>query len=426
MTKDQQDNAIRAVDLASDLVYLKRIWREVGWVEDAEEEAALDDFFKGGNTRVATIEGVPECSVHITQGSMRLQSQALPLCAVTAVTTSRIARGQAFAQRLTAEQLAHGRAQGAVVSALGMFDQGFYDKLGFGTGAYDHEVSFDPGQLTTPFATRPPVRLTTAEADEMYRAMQTRLVGNGGVTLHSTDTFRAELQFVHNGFGLGFRDAQATLTHFLWFDAENVERGPYRVAMIAYQNTQQLMELMGLIRSLGDQIYSVTMMEPRELQLQQVLNRPLRVSHVTKGGRYPQIVQSTAWWQVRILDVCGCLQTLSGRLPDGVDNFRFSMEVVDPIHKIFERFGLADGWQGESGCYQVHVENGRPLEVHRLEAHVDEPHLRCSVNALSRMVWSVMPASSLALTDELGADPETLAVCDELFAGARPVTGLDF
>ncbi len=36
---------------------------------------------------------------------------------------------------------------GAELAGLGMFEQGFYNKLGFGTLAYENWVSFDPANL---------------------------------------------------------------------------------------------------------------------------------------------------------------------------------------------------------------------------------------------------------------------------------------
>ena len=103
----------RPFDYDKDLADVKRIWREVGWIDDDHGEKALDHFFAVGNTRVGTIDGTPECSVHIVPGTMRLHETDLPLCAVTAVTTSRVARGHQFAQRLTSEQLRQGAEDGA-------------------------------------------------------------------------------------------------------------------------------------------------------------------------------------------------------------------------------------------------------------------------------------------------------------------------
>ena len=136
---------IRPFDYDKDLDAVKRLWREVGWV-DADSEPALDYFFKAGRTLVGLMQASVECSVNVVDGSILLGEQTLGLCAVTAVTTSRIARGRSFAQNITAKQLSDAISNGAAVAALGMFDQGFYDKLGFGTGAYEHEFSIDPNR----------------------------------------------------------------------------------------------------------------------------------------------------------------------------------------------------------------------------------------------------------------------------------------
>ncbi|MEE2992431.1 MAG: hypothetical protein VX603_04565 [Gemmatimonadota bacterium] len=37
--------------------------------------------------------------------------------------------------------------EGAEICVLSMFEQGFYDRLGFGTGPYEHKVRFDPAEL---------------------------------------------------------------------------------------------------------------------------------------------------------------------------------------------------------------------------------------------------------------------------------------
>ena len=71
----------------------------------------------------------------------------LRLSVVTGVTTSRVVRKQGLAGRLTAEVIAAAVEEGAQVSALSMFEQGFYDRLGFGTGGYEHMIRFDPADL---------------------------------------------------------------------------------------------------------------------------------------------------------------------------------------------------------------------------------------------------------------------------------------
>ena len=131
----------------------------------------MRDFYTEGETGVALINGEVECAVLTQPGTMRLDQTDLPLCVVAAVTTSRIARGLSLAQKLTARQLVKGQQAGASVATLGMFDQGFYNKVGFGTGAYVNEFAFDPGSLDVSLKARTPVRLGVEQADEMLAAM---------------------------------------------------------------------------------------------------------------------------------------------------------------------------------------------------------------------------------------------------------------
>jgi len=87
-------------------------------VTEGAPEKAMDIIFAADDTLVGCINGNPECSVLAQSGTMRLDETDLPLCVIAAITT----RGQGIVQKDTA------------VTALGMFDQGFYNKVGFGTG----------------------------------------------------------------------------------------------------------------------------------------------------------------------------------------------------------------------------------------------------------------------------------------------------
>ena len=51
-------------------------------------------------------------------------------------------------------------ADGAALSMLGIFDQGYYDRLDFGTGSYDHRVAVQPRDLRVRLPKRAPCRLT--------------------------------------------------------------------------------------------------------------------------------------------------------------------------------------------------------------------------------------------------------------------------
>ena len=65
---------------------------------------------------------------------MRYLDETLPFSCITGVTTSRVARKLGLAGKLTAVAVAHEAADGAAVVGLGMFEQGFYNRLGFGNG----------------------------------------------------------------------------------------------------------------------------------------------------------------------------------------------------------------------------------------------------------------------------------------------------
>ena len=81
-------------------------------------EKAMDIIFAADDTLVGCINGNPECSVLAQSGTMRLDETDLPLCVIAAITVE----ARVLCKKDTA------------VITLGMFDQGFYNKVGFGTG----------------------------------------------------------------------------------------------------------------------------------------------------------------------------------------------------------------------------------------------------------------------------------------------------
>jgi predicted acetyltransferase len=402
----------------NDLAHVKRMWREVGWVEDLHGENQLDYFFSVGDTMVGTIDDVAECSVHITPGSMRLLNTDLPLCAVTAVITSHIARGHRFAQRLTAAQLQKGASGGAAVAVLGMFDQGFYDKLGFGIGSYDHQFAFDPASLNVSTAPRTPTRLDHDHYAEMHKVMIQRPLHHGSVVLYPEELFRAEVGFESKAFGFGYYDDDV-LTHFIWLEADG-ERGPYEVRWVGYQTSDQLLELLALLKSLADQVYSVKMVEPAEVQLQSLLQRPFRERARTKAGKHKGYHRSHAWWQLRILDVESCVSALEW---SGREATAFVLSVTDPVTEHLAEELVEGAWQGISGDYVI--EMGQTCTSHYGPAE-DLHRLTCSVNALSRLFWGVASASSLAVTDGLQAPDELLKTLDAGLKLPTPHVGWEF
>lgn len=402
-------------DYERDLAAVKRIWREVGWVDDQTVDA-LNDFFACGATLVARLNGAAECSVHTVRGSMRVQQTDLPLCPVTALTTSRVARGYGFARQLTAQQLRAGAEHGAALAALGMFDQGYYDQLGFGTGAYDHEFVIDAGNLNVDHRVPAPIRLTKDDFTRVHDAMRQRNKVNGSVVLERTQLMRAELGFLADGFGLGYEQA-GKLTHFVWLTGE-AERGPYHVRWLGYRTSEQLTQLLGLLKSLADQVYSVRLIEPPEVQLQSMLQRPFRNSAVSRRSKFANEHTSFAWWQARILDLQAVVSALRVAGPD----VRFELDVSDPLADMLHD---ADDWNGIGGNYLVTL-GDRSSVAATSAKDTGLPRLTCSVNALTRLLLAVMPASSLAVTDDFDAPDDLLVALDRAINWPSPHPGWDF
>ena len=407
--------AIRAYEHQRDLVALQRMWREVGWITEEEDARQLEYWFSAGQTLVATLHDEPECAVQIASGTMRLQQTDLPLAAVTAVTTSRIARGHALAQQLTALQLAVAAEQGAAVSALGMFDQGFYDKLGFATGSYEHELQLDPGTLAVSTQVPTPRRLGTEDYDAMHGALCRRRRHHGAVTLHDVQLFRAELAWDDNGFGLGYETAGA-LTHFVWLAYEDGEHGPYQLRWLCYQTNEQLLQLLGLLKSLADQVYSMTITEPPELQLQTLLQRPLRQRQTTDGSEHQGGHRGIAWWQFRILDLPACVGALCA-----TESVTFQVEVTDPLE---ERLPEGASWRGIGGRYLLEL--GRRCRAEPSTESTDQPLLRTTVAGLTRLLWGIMPASGLGLMGEVHAPSPLLQQLDAALLMPRASVGWEF
>ena len=323
------DQRIRAYDAGRDLDAVVRTWTEIGWIDGADKAAALQAFLAAGNAEVGLMEEEAECMVHWVPGSIHYDTTPLPLCAITAVTTSRVARKQGLASSMTSRALAQGADAGCAVAALGMFEQGFYDRFGFGTAAYEQYFSFDPSALMVdhiPY--RPPQRIDVSQWADMHRAMAGRMTAHGSVVLGPPEIIEGEVGFGNNPFGLGYRDDTGSLTHFVFGELEG-EHGPWRIDALAYESAHQLLELLRLIHELGDQIRSVMLREPPHVQLQVLLADPFRERNRSRGSSHESFARSVAWWQLRILDLDACVRA---RTWAGTP-VRFNLELTDPIEE---------------------------------------------------------------------------------------------
>jgi hypothetical protein len=414
---------IRPYDAATDLAAVDRIWREVGWLDKDDPIEPLGVFLTGSNVEVGLLDDEPECAVVWTPGSIRYQATDLALCAVTAVTTSRIGRKQGFATTMTARALRAGAEAGSAVAALGIFDQGFYDRVGFGSGPYELRVALDPASLDlADVAYRRPIRLTTGDHAEMHRALVDRHRVHGSVVLDPPSIIEAELGWTSDPFGLGYRDgSDGRLTHFLLASAKG-ESGPYRIAYLSYEEPAQLLELLRLVRELGDQVTTVRLTEPPEIQLQDLITTPFRRGTQTEGSAHATGAEALAFFQYRILDLPACVGARRWTGPE----VRFNLVLTDPAIDVLARDGdrePAQAWPGVAGSWVVTFGVDSSAEP---GTDPSEPTMTASVNAFTRAWLGVRAPSSVAITDELAAPASLLADLDEALALPTPHPGWDF
>jgi hypothetical protein len=396
---------IAPYDPGRDLQAAQRIWQEIGWAspDNARESEVLKAALTAGRALVGRIGDVAECLVTDAKGTLRHLTEDIPMVGMTSVATSYVARKRGLAGRVTARMLAEGAAGGAEVAALGVFDQGFYNRLGFGSGPYEHWVHLNPKMLRVAVPSALPVRLGDDDWKEIHECRTRRLRRHGAVTFAPAELTRADMMEPPRGFGLGFRrEADGLLTHMVWLRAENMEEGPYTVGFMAYENTAQLREVLGIIKSLEDQVNEVQLAEPAGVQIQDLAVRP----HHAKSAR----VFANADWQLRLLDVPGCV----ARTHLACAEVRLNLVLTDPVAAF-----LPDKapWRGVAGEYVLSLGSDCSAEP---GSDPGLPALRASVGAFSRLWYGVRPASGLALTDDMSGSPELLAALDQAFSLPRP------
>jgi len=407
---------VREYDPKRDRDAVLRIYREVGWCTSKNHEAAFSSLVEAGRTMVAEIDGAAESMVTTDPGTIRHGAHDLPLTAVTGVTTSRVARKRGLAGRLTARMLAETASSGALVAILGVFEQGYYNQLGFGNGAYEHWCTFDPALLTSPVRPRVPVRLGHDDWEAMHANRLRRLRGHGACNIASPEITQADMRWPENGFGLGFLDERGDLTHHMWCSAKEVEHGPYEVYWMAYETKEQFLELLGLLRSFEDQVRSIELREPPEIQFQDLLVRPFRWRQITRRSTHENRMRASAYWQLRLLDVPGALAETAV----DAEPARFNLTLSDPVAPF-----LDDDvpWRGTAGKYVIeigpesHAEQGTDRSL---------PTLSASVNAFSRLWLGVRSATGLSWTDDLAGPADLLARLDRTLRLPSPSPDWEF
>jgi len=385
-----------------------RHWHEIGWLDDKESEKEMvKRTLLASSASVGLVDGEAEALSIWVPGLIRYLETDVRLCAITAITTSPVARRHKFASRLTARALAEGAASGSAVAVLGIFDQGFYDRLGFGTGAYDHQVTFDPALLDVEVPDRSPVRLTADDHAEIHELMMRRHRPHGGVVLDPAQPVEAVLSYIERGYGLGFRN-EGRLTHFFYVNAGD-GKAPAQIRWYGYETPSQLLELLGVMKSLSDQMVSIRMIEPQPIQFQDYIRRPFRDHTRTRQSVHAHSIEALAWWQARILDVESCLTKV--RWHDAP--LALNLVVEDPAEQFLE----------VGGRYIARFDGTTTVE----KGHDDELEtLTCTVNCLTRWWLGVASAANLSLTGGFDASESVLAALDRGLHVPSPVTGWDF
>ena len=396
----------RSYDAKKDEKAAVRIWRECGWPDPKKNKKSLEAFrgFIGcGTADVAEYKGEAECLVTTHRGSIVLLKTELPFRAVTCVVVGRLLRRQGSAGELTARVVMRAAVEGDAVAGLGIFDQGFYDKLGFGNFPYIHTVALDPLSLNVPRLKRPPVRLTPKDIPRMTANIAERHFHHGLVKIPLDGFWGIIVAESEQGFGLGFEDEEGRLSHHFWAKPMG-ESGPYDIWWMAYRDYEGLIELLSLIKNLGDQVNTFKLREPWGIQIQDLLKRPLRTREISEGGKHRNEMRAASWKQARILNMEKTLAAL--RLPAG--RVRFNLELTDPIEAY-----LPDdaAWKGCGGFWTVTLdETGSTAEPGTAEG---PPMMKASINAFTRLVFGVSTPGGLALTDNLAAPAALLAELGE-------------
>jgi hypothetical protein len=250
----------------------------------------------------------------------------------------------------------------------------------------------------------------------VHNSRLSKMRSHGSVCLPESGLTKAVMKWGKNTFGLGYPDGSGDLTHHFWCEHEGNEHGPYIITWMCYRDYCQFLELMALIRGLGDQVHLVRMCEPAGIQMQDLLKQPFKHWKVTRGSKLEGRMTSSAYWQLRICDLAKCLAKT--RL-DG-EPVRFGLRLSDPIEKYLDHDAP---WRGISGEYTV-VLGPESSAVPGIEEGL--PVMEASVGAFSRMWMGVRPASGIAVTDQLAAPQALLDELDRLLRLPVPLTGWEF
>jgi hypothetical protein len=402
----------RAYDPERDAESFFRLHLEAGWAKDTERERRGNAVFAAcGRVMVADLGGGVESYASTHRGRMLHLDSELPLSVVSGVITGRVARQRGLALRVTAEAIAADAVeQGAAVAMLGIFDQGFYDRLGFGTGPYDAFAAFDPAEIAvreTPAA--PPVRLGVDDWERIHAARVARRKVHGSIVIDDPRWTQQELLRRDSLVGLGFLDpSTGAVTHHLFALPQDGSSGSWQIVWMTYRTPRELRELMALLANQADQLKLIRTIEPPGVQMQSLVRRPFRRRGLSKGGKLESESRVFAWWQARILDLEACVAAT--RLPGG-ESVTFGLALTDPVGEYLSP-AMRERWAGVAGEWTVTL--GPESRAERV-ATKGLPLLRTSVSTFTRLwLGAVRPADLAFVATDLDAPPDLLARLDRV------------
>ena len=375
---------------------IQRIWMECGWIENEDKEKkALDIFLSSSRCKVVEHNDSAECLIVTSPGNMKYCEKDLSLSAVSSVTVSRLLRKQGAAPKLLASMISDEIKKGTAVAGLGMFEQGFYNRLGFATMGYEHWYSFDPSKLKIYKKGGIPIRLKPEDYLEAHKCFSTAMKHHGFVTLDPPELFQAEMMWTKQGFGLGYK-TDGKLSHYLWMGTDSAESGPYRVHFMAYENWDQFLQLMGILKSLEEQVRTVKMKEPAFIQLQDFIEKPFQLQTITQKSKYESKMSSEAYQQLRICNLEKCIEAVQF---NGVE-LSFNLELSDPINDFLEDSEKRNECQGK-----FIVKIGKTSSVKRGVVN-KLPSVKCTINAFTRLWIGILPSETINLVEEIEIDEE--------------------
>ena len=203
------------------------------------------------------------------------------------------------------------------------------------------------------------------------------------------------------GWGFGYFNDQNELTHFVYGRLKGAN-GPFDIERIAYQNAEQLRELISLMGSLGDQVSRIVLIEPPHVQLQDFLRQPFRFRRLSKGSNLESYHRASAFWQARILNLEACITKTHLLGPE----ISFNLVLTDPLGKVLAEPDEVD----LSGQYVIHLGESSTVQC---GTNADLPTLSATINAFTRLWLGVRPATELAVSDELEGDDDLLESLDD-------------